>query len=121
MTEKNQNSGGYLGGLVVGVLIGAGAALLLAPKRGEELRDELAQNASQWKDKAAGSGSTLSERAQELKDRATELSHTVSQKAQDLKNKGQDTLGQVGKEAEEVAEVAKEAADDAQQDAKKSV
>lgn len=115
MSEQNQKSCGYIRGLVTGVLIGAGAALLLAPKRGEELRDELAQNASVWKEKATGSGSTLAERAQELKERATELGQTVSQKAQEYKAKGQDAL-------EEVAENASDVIDDVtEHDAEESV
>ena len=115
MSEQNQKSCGYIRGLVTGVLIGAGAALLLAPKRGEELREELAQNASQWKDKATGPGGTLAERAQELKDRATELGHTVAQKAQEYKTKGQDTIGEVIENASDVVE------DLTEHDAEKSV
>lgn len=101
MSEYNQESGGYIRGLVTGVLIGAGAALLLAPKRGEELREELAQNAAEW---TAGPGGTLADRAQELKDRATELSHTVAQKAQEYKAKGQDAAAEVAENASDVVE-----------------
>lgn len=102
MSKNNQESGGYIRGLVTGVLIGAGAALLLAPKRGEELREELAHNASEWKDKAtAGS---LADRAQELKDRASELSHTVAQKAQEYKSKGKDVAEEAVQNASEVVE-----------------
>jgi len=104
MAEHNQKSGGYFRGLVTGVLIGAGAALLLAPKRGEELREELAQNASDWKEKATGPGGTLADRAQELKDRATELGQTMAQKAQEYKVKGQDTLGEVVENASDVVD-----------------
>jgi gas vesicle protein len=99
MAEQDHKSGGYFRGLVTGVLIGAGAALLLAPKRGEELREELAQNAAEWKDKAAAG--SLADRAQELKDRATELGHTVAQRAQDLKNKTQDIADAVEDQVED--------------------
>ena len=99
MAEQNHTSGGYFRGLVTGVLIGAGVALLLAPKRGEELRDELAQNAAEWKDKAAAG--SLADRAQELKDRAAELSHTVAQRAQELKNKSQDIADAAEKPADD--------------------
>ena len=102
MAEHNQKSGGYIRGLVTGVLIGAGAALLLAPKRGEELREELAQNAAEWKDKAAAG--SLADRAQELKDRAAELSQTVTQKAQEYKTKSQDAVEDVVENASDVTE-----------------
>lgn len=104
MSEQNQKMGGYIRGLVTGVLIGAGAALLLAPKPGQELRDDLAQNASDWKDKATGSGSTLAERAQDLKDRATDLGQTVSDKAQEYKAKGQDAAEEIAQNASDVVE-----------------
>lgn len=106
MADQEHTTGGYLRGLITGVLIGAGAALLLAPKRGEELREELAQNATDWKN-AANNG-TLADRAQELKDRASELGQTVAQKAQELKHKGQDSLGKAQESAEEAADDAAE-------------
>jgi len=127
MAEQEHTSGGYFRGLVTGVLIGAGAALLLAPKRGEELREELAQNAAEWKN-AANNG-TLADRAQELKDRATELGQNVAQKAQEIKQKGQESLGKAQESAEDAAEditenaaeVVEEAADNLDHDAEKSV
>jgi len=120
MAEQEHTSGGYFRGLVTGVLIGAGAALLLAPKRGEELREELAQNAAEWKN-AANSG-TLADRAQELKDRATELGQTVAQKAQEIKQKGQDSLGKAQETAEDAAEeAAAEVEENLNHDAEESV
>ena len=116
MSEQNHTTGGYIRGLVTGVLIGAGAALLLAPKRGEELRDELAQNASQWKEKAAAG--SLAERAQELKTRATDLGHTVSQKAQEYKSKGQDAVEEIAEDAAEAVEAVEDATE---HDAEESV
>lgn len=44
MTTKN-----FFSGLVIGTLIGAGVALLLAPKAGKELRDELSVGVEQRK------------------------------------------------------------------------
>jgi gas vesicle protein len=102
MSEHNQKSCGYIRGLVTGVLIGAGAALLLAPKRGEDLREELAQNAAEWKDKAAAG--SLADRAQEFKDRATELSQAVAQKAQEYKAKGQDVTDNASNAADDLTE-----------------
>ncbi len=44
--------GGYLRGLVTGALVGAATALLLAPKRGEDIRQDLADSAGRLKEKA---------------------------------------------------------------------
>jgi len=47
IVEKGQNSG--LGAFVIGALLGAGAALLLAPKSGKETQDELRDQVRKWK------------------------------------------------------------------------
>lgn len=51
-----------LAGIGIGVLVGAVAGLLLAPKSGQETRDE------------------LSKALKDLSDRVSDISHTVSQK-----------------------------------------
>lgn len=47
IVEKGQGSG--LGAFVIGALLGAGAALLLAPKSGKETQDELKEQVRKWK------------------------------------------------------------------------
>ena len=47
IVEKSSNSG--MGAFVVGALLGAGAALLLAPKSGRETQEELKQQVQKWK------------------------------------------------------------------------
>lgn len=68
---------GYLVGIVTGALLGAAAALLLAPKPGGELRQDLATAATRLKDKANDLGGTLGEtvadRAREVKERGGDL------------------------------------------------
>jgi len=44
-----RSSGPGLGAFVVGALLGAGAALLLAPKTGRETQEELKQQVQKWK------------------------------------------------------------------------
>lgn len=46
----NQNSGGeFFAGLVIGGLIGAAVALMLAPQSGEETRAQLMEKSDEWK------------------------------------------------------------------------
>ena len=77
----------YWRGVLTGIIVGAGAALLLAPKRGEELRDELLESADDWKDKAVRSAHDLTERGSgalgEVKQTASEVSASVKDAAQD--------------------------------------
>lgn len=67
MTEDRDdlNFLGALGLLAVGALIGAGAALLLAPKTGEETRELLREKGTDWARQARERGSELAKRAQE--------------------------------------------------------
>jgi gas vesicle protein len=56
---------GALGLLAVGALIGAGVALLLAPKTGEETRELLREKGTDWARQARERGVDLAKRAQE--------------------------------------------------------
>lgn len=55
---------GFVFGMLVGAVAGAGVALLLAPKSGAELRNDLSQSMNSLKD-------TASKRIREVKDRAS--------------------------------------------------
>jgi gas vesicle protein len=66
MESNGSNSGDFLKGLLIGGLVGAVAGILLAPKAGKELRDELKGKA----DEARALLEKTVERAQELKKEA---------------------------------------------------
>ena len=44
MYERDEENGGFAAGLITGAIVGAGLALLLAPKSGAALRDELGES-----------------------------------------------------------------------------
>jgi gas vesicle protein len=56
---------GALGLLTVGALVGAGVALLLAPRRGEETREILRERGTEWARQARERGSDWAKKAQE--------------------------------------------------------
>ncbi len=56
---------GALGLITVGAIIGAGVALLLAPKTGEETRELLKEKGVDFARRAQGRGSEFARRAQE--------------------------------------------------------
>jgi gas vesicle protein len=60
----NGSAMGFLFGMVVGAVAGAGVALLLAPKSGAELRNDLSESMGNLKDSA-------SRRIRDVKDRAS--------------------------------------------------
>jgi len=64
-----------VGLLAVGALIGAAAALLLAPKTGEETREILREKGTDWARQARERGSELAKRAQETMNDAHSRAH----------------------------------------------
>jgi gas vesicle protein len=56
---------GAMGLLAVGAIIGAAAALLLAPRTGDETRELLREKGTDWARQARVRGSELAKRAQE--------------------------------------------------------
>mgnify|MGYP000262396995 CR=1 FL=1 len=50
--EEFQKGGSWLISFLIGALVGAGAALLLAPKAGRQTRDQLKEIAKEAKEKA---------------------------------------------------------------------
>lgn len=50
--EFRSSGGGFLAGLLMGAAIGAGLALLFAPKKGSELRTQLAESARKARESA---------------------------------------------------------------------
>jgi len=103
---------GYFRGIVTGLMLGAAAALLLTPKRGTELRHDLAEGAGKLKDKAGDLGGnvagtvagTVSESAHTLKERGEELVATVLHKSDDALDGAKDYAAEATAHAREVAD-----------------
>lgn len=70
MPDDRNVLGSVLAGIGIGVLVGACAGLLLAPKSGEETRDELTKTVSDLSDKIAELGRTVSQKVSGTVDRA---------------------------------------------------
>jgi gas vesicle protein len=66
---RNHNVGTILA-FVLGASVGAVAALLFAPKAGEELRDDIAEGVSDGVKQVHSTGKDLKKRAQKLADLA---------------------------------------------------
>lgn len=66
MADRDGDLGAFLGGLIVGGLIGAAVALLLAPQRGEETREMMLQGGIELKQRAEQVAADLRGRAQEV-------------------------------------------------------
>lgn len=63
---------------IVGAGIGAAAALLFAPKAGQQLRDEIVESASDRINQVRNNVTRVGRRAQRLVDQATEQIHEAA-------------------------------------------
>ena len=86
---------GSFGSFMMGAILGAGLALLFAPKSGEETRSLLSEKGNEIKDKGY-----------EFKDKATEV-------AKDTKEKAQSTIDNARSKIEETTQEMKQSAQDA--------
>ncbi|MGN7388348.1 YtxH domain-containing protein [Sporosarcina sp. SAFN-015] len=86
--DDNSGAGSFLLGALVGGVIGAAAALFLAPKTGREMRDDFSEQAVQIKNK----GIELSAVA---KDKATEITSVAKEKTDGLTKTIQEQSGQL--------------------------
>jgi gas vesicle protein len=92
MADRESDFGAFLAGFVVGSVIGAVAALLLAPQSGEETRTLIHDRSIELKDKAVEKAETARIKAEaaaaEARARADELIKLTQDKAAEFSKKG---------------------------------
>ncbi len=91
-------------GLLVGGLIGAGVALLMAPRSGEETRAEIRNKAMEYRDHTKD---VVNETVSQAKSKAGDLKDGVLEKAEDLKRRGKQTAAQQLDHLSQAAEAGK--------------
>jgi gas vesicle protein len=117
-TSEDKKGSGFTTGLVLGGLAGAAAALLLAPKKGNELREDLRDSSIKLKErtmqmkdetmlKAKLGKMDAKDTVDSLKEKSSNLSVSARQKLQEAKNK-----------ATEVKKDTKDAVNEAKEEAK---
>jgi len=79
-----------LAGIGIGVLVGAVSGLLLAPKSGQETRDELGKSMNDLSDKVAELGRTVGHRVTETVERTRA---TMAQKLGDASSDSEESAG----------------------------
>ena len=80
--SDNDDFGAFFSGLIVGGLVGAAVALLLAPQSGEETREIIRDRSIELRDQAA-------QYADETRIRAEEIAKDAMTTAEDLQKRGQ--------------------------------
>jgi gas vesicle protein len=94
----------FLAGMGVGALIGAVAALLLAPKSGTETRDDIKCAAEDLKTKADKVMHDLSESSDELVKKSKEILESTKSKVQQAIETGKQTVARRREAGSEEAE-----------------
>jgi gas vesicle protein len=100
MYDENRSSS--LSAFIAGALIGAGLALLLAPRTGAELRALMGKYVPRTKEKLSDQGreawDTAVERGKEYMERGTETLKEAGQKAHEALQTGKEAIEEAGKE-----------------------
>jgi gas vesicle protein len=78
-------------GLLIGGLIGAATALLMAPRSGEETRTEIRNKAVEYRDRTKD---VLNETVTQAKSKATHLKEGVMEEADELRHRGKQVADQ---------------------------
>lgn len=79
-----------LSGLVLGGLIGAGAALLFAPHSGQETRAEIRNKTVELRNHTVD---TVKDKISLAKSKASQITSDIKDKATELKHQGQEMIG----------------------------
>ena len=77
MRENNSDFGAFLAGFVIGGLVGAATALILAPQSGEQTRGQISSKSGELRE-------TGGQRINEYRELSTEKMHTYQSKAANL-------------------------------------
>lgn len=99
------NTKDFLIGTLIGGIVGASAALLLAPKSGKELRSDISEQAQIAKEKTTALTSTAYEKgnewAQIAKDKSSDIAKTVQAQSQQVIEKVKEVANKVKSDAQE--------------------
>ncbi len=103
MSDNSGDLGSFLSGFIIGGLVGAAVALLLAPQSGEETRTLLKEKGIELKERAEDT-------AEEARVRAEQVTADARTRAEELRRRGQELYdeqkGRIGKAIEAGKEAA---------------
>lgn len=109
--DDRHGGASFLLGFIAGSVLGAGLALLLAPRTGEEMRREVAERADQLSKRAATEYEAASERVTNLAERGKDAYRTAADKARKYAERGRDEAHDLADRAHDVAEDVRERAE----------
>lgn len=87
-----KNTGLFFGGMIAGALMGATAALLFAPQKGSETRDQLKVKLNELEKEMVNTKEKLKTKGGELKEELRNKVHSIEEKIEKLLNEYKKTL-----------------------------
>lgn len=84
-----KESRGFLTGLLLGGLAGAGAMLLLAPQSGKHTRDQIQEKGTELRDQAV---KTMEDTVVQVRTKANQVTTNIQKQAADIKHRGHELL-----------------------------
>jgi gas vesicle protein len=82
MADNNGDLGSFLAGFVIGGLIGAGVALLMAPQSGEETRAIIKEKSIELRDRAVDTVEEAQKQVEEMQERGKQVYEEQVQRVQ---------------------------------------
>lgn len=117
--DNNMNTKDFLLGALIGGLVGAASALLLAPKTGKELREDLNSQAVTAKIKTSGLTQTALEKGSQYaslaKEKSSTIAKTVSEQSTHLVDRVRELTESVRRDVEEISQSADDLTKDFEQ------
>ena len=92
MTSERNDTAGYLGWFFLGGIVGAAAALLLAPKTGREIRDQLLERGGEFARRAQEVANDAQGRAGDWLDKSREVFEEQTQRLMSAFEAGKDAM-----------------------------
>jgi len=92
MADDRNDAAGYLGWFFFGSLLGAAAALLLAPKTGREMRDQLLEQGNEFARRAQTIATDAQDRAGNWLDKSREVFEEQTQRLMSAFEAGKDAM-----------------------------
>jgi gas vesicle protein len=106
MSNKSSEFGAFVAGVLIGGLVGAATALLMAPQSGEETRALISEKSIELKDMAATT-------AEDAIARAEAAAAEARAYAEDLRVKAEEAIASIQKAQDEAVDEIEEAAEEA--------
>ena len=99
MYREEQSGASFMLGIMTGAVIGAGVALLFAPRTGQEMRQQLGEQYRDLSERAGQTAQSLREGAQSIRENAAQLRDQGRERVQRAANQLSDRLSSTAESA----------------------